>query len=366
MKLVNVHYPPSRYISILLIVFVWILSSCAPTTPTLTPTPTASTTPIALESITPTLESTLRPTSTPTLPPLGDEGNPIKIGFMLTPEEIQQQEAAEDIIFMISEITGYAVEGFFYPDFQSISSAILDGDLDLFWLGPFEYLYLNWEGAAEVILATNHLGVYAYGVQFMAHVDRGFTVYYNPETDQSEGNMMDALQQFSGTRPCLINPHSIPGYYVPMGLLASVSTPTLDPVFTYDYSAVVRALYIQGICDFGVGYALIGDPRTASDIQQDLSDVEEQVIVVWQSEGIIPNLNLAASTSLPLNIQYRLKEAFLDLSKTQEGLTLISTALDYEVEALKEITDQFYNPLRDAIVPLEPDLEAILFSQSNP
>jgi len=59
--------------------------------------------------------------------------------------------------------------------------------------------------------------------------------------------MINALQQFAGTRPCLINPNSIPGYFVPMGLLANTSTPTLDPVFTYDYSAVVRALYIQGI-----------------------------------------------------------------------------------------------------------------------
>jgi phosphonate transport system substrate-binding protein len=366
MTLFRIRQHKPRLIHHLLIIFVWILSSCAPATPTNTPTPAASSTQITLEILAPTQEPTVRLTSTPTLPPLGDEGNPIKIGFILTPEEIEKQEAAEDIAFMIAADTGYAVESFFYPDFQSLSSAILDGNVDLFWLEPFEYLYLNWEGVAEVILMINHLGVYAYGVQFMAHADRLFTVYYDPETGQSEGNMIDALQQFAGTRPCLIHPNSIPGYYVPMGLLASTSTPTLDPVFTYDYSATVRALYIQGICDFGVGYALIGDPRTAGDIQQNLPNVQKQVVVIWQSEGIIPNLNLSASPSLPLNIQYRLQEAFLDLAETQEGLTLISKALDYEVEALKETTDQFYNPLRNAVVPLEPNFEAILFPQPNP
>ncbi len=356
----------ARCLLALLILVTGLLSACTPATPTPAPTTTPSTTPLPLESQTPTRESTPRPTLTPTLPPLGDEGNPVKIGFILRPELVEQEEAAEDIAFLIAEDTGYAVEASFYPDFISLSSAIMDGDLDLFWLAPFEYLYLNWEGAAEIVLVTNHLGVYAYGVQFMAHIDRGFTPYYDPETGQSDGNMIIALQQFAGTRPCLINPDSIPGYFVPMGLLANASTPTRDPVFAYDYSAVVRALYIQGICDFGVGYALIGDPRTAGDVQQDLPDVQEQVQVIWQSEGIIPNLNLSTSTNLPLNIEYRLKEAFLNLSETEEGLTLITTALDYQVDALKEVSDQFYNPLRDAIVPLEPDLEAILFSQTNP
>jgi hypothetical protein len=40
----------------------------------------------------------------------------------------------------------------------------------------------------------------------------------------------------------------------------------LNPVFTYNYNAIIRALYIQGICDFGVTYALTGDPLTSSDI----------------------------------------------------------------------------------------------------
>jgi len=348
--------------SLTLFVMMVSLTACAKETPTLTPSPTPSPTTVILESLTPSPVHTLRPTNTPTLSPLGSEGNPITIGFVLTPEEEAAQEAAEDIAFMIASDTGYALESLIYPDFQSLSSAILDHDVDLFWLGPFEYIYLNWEEVAQVILVTNHLGVYAYGIQFMAHIERGFTSYYNPETNQSEGNATTALQQFAGTRPCLIHPNSIPGYYVPMGLLAKASTPTLDPVFTYDYSATVRALSIQGICDFGIGYALIGDPRTASDVLQDIPDAQEQVEVIWQTEGIIPNKNLSASIHLPLHIRHRLQEAFLDLAGTQEGLSLMSTALDYDVEALKVFTDQFYNPLRDAIIPLEPDLQAIILS----
>jgi phosphonate transport system substrate-binding protein len=81
----------------------------------------------------------------------------------------------------------------------------------LFWLKPLEYLYLNWEGAAEVMLMTNHLGVFAYGVQFMANVNSGFRPYFNPETGQNFGDPIEALQQFSGTRPCFIDPAINPG-----------------------------------------------------------------------------------------------------------------------------------------------------------
>lgn len=341
------------------ILFLLLISLTACSSSTETASPTASPTSAVIETAPPAPTSTSRPTTTPTLPPLGTEGNPITISFILTSEQQEAIEAAEDVAFMIETDTGYVVESLIYPDFQSLSTAILDGEVDLFWLEPFEYLYLNSTDAAEAILMTNHLGVYAYGIQFLANQSMDFTTYYDPETNQSSGDMIDALQQFSGTRPCFINSDSIPGYYVPLGLLASASTPTLDPVFTYDYSATIRALYIQGICDFGVSYALTGDARTASNITDYLPDVQDQVIVVWQSEGIIPNISLSASPNLELNIRYILEEAILDLGNTSDGLTLLSTALDYDVEALKTITDQFYDTLREAISPLELDLEAI-------
>lgn len=355
----------SPSIGLLWVLLISLVVSCTPTTPTLEPTATASPAP-PRETATPTQTSTPRPTPTPTLPPLGDPGNPITIGFILTPEQSAGLEAAEDIAFWIEQDTGFSIESHIYPDFESLSSAVMRGDLDLFWLKPLEYIYLNWEGAAEVILLTNHLGVYAYGVQFMANALRGFTSYYDPEAGSSFGDPVTALQQFSGTRPCFIDPGSLPGYYLPLGLLANTSTPSLPPVFTYNYNATIRALYVQGICDFGVTYALTGDPRTSSDILQNIPDANERVIIIWQSEGIIPNTNLSASPNLPLHIQHRLQESVLDLSDDEEGLTLINSALDYEVKAIITVQDSFYNPLRAAIVPLDLDLEAITHQTETP
>jgi phosphonate transport system substrate-binding protein len=150
-----------------------------------------------------------------------------------------------------------------------------------------------------------------------------------------------------------------------MGLLAQASAPILEPVFAYDYSAIVRALYIDGICDFGIGYALVGDPRIAGDILQYIPEAQDTVQVIWQTEGVIPNIGLAASPTLPLNVQVRLQEAFLDLADTPDGLTLVSTALDFTVEAFKTVTDSFYNPLRGILAPLELDLQSITQPTQN-
>jgi phosphonate transport system substrate-binding protein len=346
-----------RKVTLILILFLSLLSACniraEEVTSTETPTPTQGI------KLTPTLTPTPRPTATPTLPPLGSAGNPLTMGFVVNPDDQAAIEAAEDLTFIIANDTDYVIDALFYPDFQSFASAALDGEIDLLWLDPLQYLYLNNLGAADVLLMTNHLGVYAYGVQFYANVFRDFTIHYDPQTNQSLGSMLQALQQFAGTRGCFLNPDSLPGYYVPLGLLANTSTPILEPIFTYDYSATIRALYIEGICDFGVTYALIGDPRSASDVLQDLPDAVNLIITVWQSEGIIPNINLSTSPSLPQFIEYQLEEAILNIQDTPENLSLLSTALDYQVEALKSVNDTFYNQLRGALNPLNLDLKAL-------
>ena len=330
-------------------------SACSPKLTEAEPTVTQT----AVQTEVPILTPTPRPSPTPTLPPLGMEGNPVIIGYVLSAEDIEGVSAAEDIAFLISEDTGYAIENLIFPDFASLAEATLAGEVHLFWSKPLEYLYLSEQGVADALLMTNHLGVFAFSVQFMANEAHGFTAYYDPETELSRGNVIDALQQFSGTRPCFLNADSLPGYYVPQGLLAQTSTPILEPVFAYDYSAIIRALYIEGICDFGVTYALIGDPRFAGDILQDIPEAQDVVEIIWQTEGVIPNISLSAAPNLPLNLQVQLQEAFLDLPDSPDGLTLISNALNFDVEAFKAITDSFYDPLRGILAPLELDLQSI-------
>jgi phosphonate transport system substrate-binding protein len=356
---------PKAILVFLLCFLITACSSVETATPAL-PTATASPTTIPQETRTPTQAPTRRPTSTPTLAPLGESSNPIIIGFVISENETLRSEAADEIAFLIQNDTDLTVESRIFEDYAGLTEAIDEESVHLFWLQPLAYIHLNWQEQAQVMLVANHLGVYAYGVRFMAHSDRGFSVNYDPDTDTSPGEPIPTLQQFSGTRPCFLSPTSLTGYYVPMGLLANASTPTQDPVFVYDYSGIIRALYIQGICDFGVGYALTGDPRTAADLVTDFPNLQNIVITVWQSQNIIPNLNLSASPTVPVHLRFRIQESFQDLAQEPGNLTSLSTALDYDVSGFKPVTDAFYNPLRDMIIPLNLDLEQVTQQTLNP
>lgn len=341
---------------IILVLIATMLTSCSPNSRSITETQTSPQLTALDETATPT--PTLRPTSTPTTPPLGTDLNPITMGFILNPDDNIAIEAAEDVAFLISDDSGYSIEAVFYPDFQSYASDAISEKVHLLWLYPLEYMYLHQQNAADVLVMTNHLGVYAYGVQFLANANRGFRSYYDPDLNQSTGSALDALQQFAGTRPCYINNQSIPGYYVPSGLLSITSTSTLDPVFTQGYSAIIRALYIDGICDFGVTYALTGDSRSASDVILDLPDARDRVVVIWQSEGIIPNLSLSTASNIPEHVRFVIQESITNLPNFSEGLALLTTALNYDIQALKVVSDSFYNPFREVIFLLELDLKA--------
>jgi len=188
MKIPGIQIIKFRYLVLMVIILASLSSACVPQTTSVSPTETKTPTLIASETREPSLTSTPRPTATPTEAPLGGSSNPITIGFILTPEQDDAIDAAEEVTLFISKTTGLVLESQIYPDFQSLSTAIQNGEVHLFWLESLEYIYLNWAGAAEVVLMTNHLGVYGYGVQFMANAFRGFTSYYDPEAGQSYGN----------------------------------------------------------------------------------------------------------------------------------------------------------------------------------
>jgi len=90
-------------------------------------------------------------------------------------------------------------------------------------------------------------------------------------------------------------------------------------VVTQSFTSVVRALYIKGICDYGVTFAYSGDPRTSSEVLQDLPDALNKVIIIWRSDPIIPNLNLSFIPSIPKEIRDNIVSALQDLVITGQG-----------------------------------------------
>ncbi|MGB4594816.1 MAG: PhnD/SsuA/transferrin family substrate-binding protein [Anaerolineaceae bacterium] len=290
--------------------------------------------------------STPMPTYTPTLPPVGSNENPYRMGIVDSMVTETQRSDADRLASQLSANMGVIFTVIFFADFLQLEEALQKGFVQFAWLQPVEYILAAQKQLLTSVLVTNHLGVTAYGVQFLGNVDSNFTSYFDSGTHTSTTSAVQALQQFSGLRPCYSSERSLSGYWVPNGLLAQNAINTKEPVFTYSSSASIRALYIKGVCDFSATYAYLADPRTSSEIITDLSDVLSKVPIIWTSGKIIPNLSLSAVPTLDLAFRNRVAEQLIQTVRTDEGKQMFSSLLDYDVVGMDGILDGTYDDLR--------------------
>jgi phosphonate transport system substrate-binding protein len=327
-----------------------VVSACGANRPPSTP---------ALPTL--TLTATFPPTLTPTPLPLGTGANPFVIGLVSETNDPQIAAAGAELANRISALAKVSVIGKVYPSYSQMLDAMGNGEVHATWLPPLTYLYASREGLAEVVLLTNHFGVYQYGTQFLANVSSEFTPFFDPISGLSSADATTALAQFADQRPCWFDEQSASGYILPAGLLRLNNILTQPAVLAQSHTAIIRALYIKGICDFGATFAISGDPRTASAVQDDLPDVMNRVIIIWRTEAVIPNLNLSLLAGLSEANRQTLTTAFLDLSKTEDGRAILTLSADgYQIEEIKVVEDSLYNPLREVVGALDLDLKDML------
>ena len=314
-----------------------LLTGCQSMTPPPTSTPDQSSTP------------SLSPTLTPE--PLGSPANPIIFGFVLDGRPVPRSiSAMEEIAQTITEETGISVVVSTYPGDIELFTALQQGGLHIAWLYPLTYIHANNLKLVQVGLLTNHFGTYFYGTQFLANVESGFSTFFDRSTNLSTVDAATALAQFEDRRPCWVEPGSLSGFILPLGILEREGIEILEGVDAQTHTSVIRALYIKGVCDFGATFAISGDPRTSSLVIDDLTDAVERVVVVWQSDAEIPNLNLSYSTKVPSTSVRTINDWFIEYIKTVEGRSTLTRALnDYDVQDLRIVDDSIYDPLRNAI-----------------
>lgn len=305
--------------------------------------------------------ATLEPTSSPTPEPLGSKGNPVILGLVPSESAPDQVAQAAALAERISTDVGFTVKVLAVDDFDRLLNEIQAGSIQMVFLQPMTYLIARQNDLADVALLTNHFGVYYYGTQFIANLESGFTTFFDAKNNLTTADAATALSQLTGYRACWAESNSISGYILPAGILAENGISVTQGAMLASQTAIIRALYIKGVCDFGATFAISGDPRTSSAVINDLTDVRERVPILWQSDPVIPNLNLSYTPSLPVEMRAPLTQAFLGLVRTDEGKALLSAAAgDYEIQDMREVDDSVYDPLRDAVNALGFDLYSAL------
>ena len=192
---------------------------------------------------------------------------------------------------------------------------------------------------ADVALITNRFGSDHYGSQFIANVDSGFTPAADTPATEAE---LDTLLQFKGKKACFADEQSTSGHVIPLIFLKKAGLTDADmpdPVYAGGHTQVVQAIYDGGICDYGTTFV---DAR--GNIAKDHPDVNDKVVVIFQTEALIPNDNMSYAPDMPQDLRDKVTAAMMKIADTEEGKTALNDL--YQIGGLVKVDDTAYDQFR--------------------
>ncbi len=328
----------------LLAVAVMVLSACGPAT---TPTPAVVVTVIRETAVPPTA---VPPTVEPTANPLGTADKPIIVAFEPSGTSTEITAGGQELLALLTQETGLTFKGVIPNSYAALTEAMGSGNAQIGWMATFAYILAHQKGYADAALITSRFGSDHYGSQFIANVKSGFT----PAADKpgTEAELAPTLAQFKGKKACFGDPESTSGYVVPMIFLKNAGLTDADipdPVFTGGHTQTVQALYDGGICDYG---AVFVDAR--SNIAKTSPDVNDKVVVIYQTQPIIPNENMSYAPDMPKDLRDKITLAMLKIAGTDAGKKALNDL--YQIAGLTVVDDTAYDQFRAYLTTAGIDL----------
>ena len=317
----------------ILVAAVMLLTACGPVaTPTAVP-PTA----VPPTKAPPTA---VPPTAVPTTNPLGTAAKPIIVAFEPSGTSQQITTGGQELLDALAAETGLVFQGVVPTSYAALTEAMGSGNAQIGWMATFAYILASQKGYADVALITVRFGSDHYGSQFIANVSSGFT----PAADKpgTEAELAPTMAQLKGKTACFGDPESTSGYVIPMIFLKNAGLTDADipnPVFSGGHTQTVQAIYDGGICDYGATFV---DAR--SNIAKDHPDVNDKVVVIYQTQPIIPNDNMSFAPDMPQNLRDTITLAMLKLAGTEAGKKALNDL--YQISGLTVVDDTAYDQFR--------------------
>ena len=287
----------------------------------------------------PTLTQTPAPTQTPLIPPeYGSEQNPLILALAPSPRPSEETiKIGEIIAAFIQAQTGYHIVTVIPTSEQMLVESFNKGNAHIGSLSPYGYVLARETNSVTAIFAKVREGKTFYGAQIIANRDHDFTSYFDEARGENIIDPATAFKQFNDKKACWSDEVSPSGYVVPLGLLNQAQVKIRGEAFLDGQPSVVRAVYVDDICDFGATFV---DARTSPTLEADYSDVMDKVVVIWRIPEIIPYENISISTALPIEMRRVIQRAFVDLMLTPDGKTALQTM--YGIDQMQIVEDAAY------------------------
>ena len=317
----------------LLIVAALMLGACGPSA---TPTAAPEQPTMAPATEAPTA---VPPTEAPTAVPFGTADNPIVVAFEPSGTSQEITAGGQELLDLLSKETGLTFKGVVPTSYAALTEAMGSGNAQIGWMATFAYILAHQQGYADVALITNRFGSDHYGSEFIANVSSGFTPAADIPATEAE---LPTLLQFKGKTPCFADEQSTSGHVIPLIFLKKAGLTDADipdPVYAGGHTQVVQAIYDGGICDYGTVFV---DAR--SNIATDHPDVNDKVVIVYQTQAIIPNDNMSYAPDMPQNLREQITAAMLKIAGTEDGKKALNDL--YQIGGLVQVDDTAYDTFR--------------------
>ncbi len=280
---------------------------------------------------------------------LGSPGKPIIVAFEPAGTSQQITASGQDLLDLLTKATGLTFKGVVPTSYAALTEAMGSGNAQIGWMATFNYILAHQKGYADVALISQRFGTENYGSEFLANVKSGFKPAPDiPATDAD----LKYLDQFKGKRACFADEQSTSGHVIPLIFMKKAGLSDADvsnAVYAGGHTQVVEALYDGGICDYGTVFV---DAR--SNIAAEHPDVDNKVVVIFETKAIIPNDNMSYAPDVPQALREKITAAMLQIAGTEAGKKALQDL--YQIGGLVKANDTVYDEFRSYLQASGVDL----------
>ncbi|NLL22470.1 MAG: phosphate/phosphite/phosphonate ABC transporter substrate-binding protein [Tissierellia bacterium] len=239
---------------------------------------------------------------------------------------------------LLEKELGMPVEVTVATDYNALIEAMRSEKVDVGFLATTSYVLAADQGAAEAILKSLRYDVDDAGNLLK---DQPLVDGYKAQLVASPESGITSVEDLKGKTIGIASFTSTSGFVWPANLLADHGLDPEQDVVWADLGGHDKA--ILGVYNGDVDAAFtFKDARTL--VEDELADVYEKVVFITDTTAI-PNDTISVIPSLSPELKERIKQAFLNIAESEEGLEIIRAV--YNHEGYAPATDEEYAMVRE-------------------
>ncbi len=222
-------------------------------------------------------------------------------------------------------------------DYVGLIEAMKAGQVHVGLLATASYVLAEEQGAAEVILKSLRYDVDDNGNLL---TDQPLVSGYKSQLLVAADSGIESVTDLEGKTIAIASFTSTSGFVWPANLLADNGLDVMEDVTWLDAGGHDNAILaiLNGEADAAFTFK---DARTL--LEDDYPDIYEDVLFVMNTE-LIPNDTISVIPNLKRSLVNDIKEAFINIAESEEGLAIIRAV--YNHEGYAEATDDEYDIVR--------------------